>query len=491
MTRLSIGLLFLMAALGADQARAQTGDAIALELVAENISFMTEVTHSGDGSGRLFIARQTGQVVIFDGQAVLPAPFLDVSALTTPVGEQGLLGIAFHPDYAANGLFYISYTDLAGDSVVARYSVSADPDLADPASASVILTIGQPFDHHNVGQIKFGPDGMLYVGSGDGGDGETAEDLNDLLGKVLRIDVDGGVPYAIPPDNPFVGVAGASEEIWVYGLRNPWRFSFDRLTGDLFIADVGVVDREEVDFQPASSTGGENYGWNTMEGSLCFDPPAGCDPTGRVLPILEYEHVNGNCSITGGYPYRGDRYPQLQGIYFYADFCSGRVWGAFPDGAGGWLSAELLDTTDTFTTFGEDEDGELFIAHRDFVGDGRLYRIVPLFPACDVAMTQPVYAEGEAVTAGVFQLANPGPFAVAVEIKAWLGLADGANGEFLSAGADGSLVLPSGLDQDLGPIPLLPVTPGTPKGSSSFNCRLIDPVTGASLVLDQAAFEVQ
>ncbi len=473
------------------------GQAIALEPVVAGLERPVAVTHAGDGSERLFITLQSGRIVIHAGNQLLATPFLDIEAKVSCCGEQGLLSAAFHPDYANNGQFYVNYTDLAGDTVIARYTVSADANIADAASEVVVLSVVQPFVNHNGGQLKFGPDGFLYVGMGDGGSGgdpgDRAQDLGDLLGKMLRIDVDGGPPYAIPADNPFVGVVGAREEIWAYGLRNPWRFSFDRLTGDLFVADVGQGTIEEVDFQPATSSGGENYGWQLMEGNLCFNPPIDCDDGSLVLPILEYEHLDGNCSITGGYRYRGSRYPQLNGFYFYADFCSGRIWGASRDGSGEWGTVELLDSSILISTFGEDEAGELYLVRHNF-NDGTVYRIVPTFPLCDIELNQASYTAGETITTVEWRLANAGPDALEVELKAWLEIPGESLLSLLNVGDDGSLVLPSGLDIDLtdsGVQLNIPVTVGFPLGNYAINCRLLDPTTGATLSLDLNPFEIQ
>ncbi len=374
----SVGSLLLLVAVVLGAPRAAPAQSLTLEPIATGLARPVDIAHAGDGSGRLFIVLQDGRIVIHDGTGVLVSPFLDVTSLVSCCGEQGLLGLAFHPDYASNGFFYVNYTDTSGDTVIARYRVSADSDVADAGSADILLTVAQPFANHNGGQLRFGPDGFLYIALGDGGSGgdpsNRAQDLGELLGKMLRIDVDGGPPYAIPPGNPFVGVAGARAEIWALGLRNPWRFSFDRLTGDLFIADVGQGIREEVDFQPAGGSGGENYGWRLMEGSTCFNPPAGCNDGSLTLPIIEYEHVDGNCSITGGYRYRGARLPALAGLYLYADFCTGRIWMADVEAGGGWISSEALDTTDLFSAFGEDEAGELYIARHD-PSTGTVYRI--------------------------------------------------------------------------------------------------------------------
>jgi glucose/arabinose dehydrogenase len=352
--------------------------AIKAEPVVTGLSSPVDITHAGDGSGRLFIILQGGRIVIFDGVQILSPPFLDITSLVSSGGERGLLGAAFHPNYGGNGFFYVSYTDSAGDSVIARYSVSLDPNRADSTSGVILLTIPQPFSNHNSGQLHFGPDGYLYIGMGDGGSGgdpqNNGQDLGTLLGKIIRIDVDSGLPFTIPPDNPFVGIVGAREEIWSYGLRNPWRFSFDRLTGDMFIGDVGQGSWEEVDFQPANSTGGENYGWRLMEGNSCFNPAINCNNGTLSLPILVYDHSVG-CSVTGGYRYRGSKNPNLNGLYLYGDFCSGLIWGAQEDGLGGWNTTVLLDTNLSISTFGEDESGEIYFAHLSAT-DGAIYQVV-------------------------------------------------------------------------------------------------------------------
>jgi glucose/arabinose dehydrogenase len=342
--------------------------------IASGLAQPVAITHAGDGSGRLFITLQGGQIVIFDGERVLPEPFLDIVPLVSCCGERGLLSVAFHPDYEHNGLFYVNYTDVAGDTVVARYHVTSDPNSADPGSAVTVLTVTQPFANHNGGQLKFGPDGYLYIGMGDGGSGgdplDHGQDVGTLLGAMLRIDV-AGSPYAIPADNPFVGDPEAREEIWAYGLRNPWRFSFDRETGDLFIADVGQNRWEEVNLQPANSAGGENYGWRLMEASHCHEPSENCDDGSLVLPVLEYE-TGENCSVIGGYRYRGGALPELTGTYIFGDYCSGRIWGAVPAGEG-WTSRELLKRNYRITAFGEDEAGELYVAD---LREGGVYRLV-------------------------------------------------------------------------------------------------------------------
>jgi glucose/arabinose dehydrogenase len=355
------------------------GLSIQLEPVVSGLNSPVAITHAGDGTGRLFITLQTGKILIYNGSQLLATPFLEIGSLITTGGERGLLSVAFHPNYVANGFLFVDYTDLNGNTVLARYRVSADPNVVDTTTAAILLTISQPFANHNGGQLQFGPDGYLYVGTGDGGSGgdplNNAQNLDSLLGKILRIDVDAGTPYAIPPDNPFVGTIGAKPEIWARGVRNPWRFSFDRLTGDLFIADVGQDNYEEVDFQWADSAGGENYGWRLMEGNHCYNPDTGCTDDSLSLPVIEYDHSSGNCSIAGGYRYRGDLYPDLAGTYFYGDFCSGKIWGASQDGSGNWIAEELLDTGLSITTFGEDEDGELYVAQYSS-SNGAIYKII-------------------------------------------------------------------------------------------------------------------
>jgi subtilase family serine protease len=330
------------------------------------------LTNAGDGSGRLFILTQQGEILIHAGGQILPTPFLDIRTEVLCCGEQGLLGLAFHPQYETNGFFFVYYTDPTGANVVARYSVWNDANVADSDSRAILFSDLQPGANHNGGQLAFGPDNLLYIAKGDGGASNNGQNLSTRLGKILRIRPSLGEDppfYTVPSDNPFAG--GARPEIWAYGFRNPWRFSFDRLTGDLFIGDVGENRREEVDFEPADSPGGRNYGWRLMEGTLCFNPDTGCNPTGSlVLPILEYDHLLG-CSITGGFRYRGTASPSLAGVYFYADFCSGRIWAATESG-GNWTSAQALDTALSITSFGESEDGEVYVVHRG----GAVHRIV-------------------------------------------------------------------------------------------------------------------
>lgn len=335
------------------------------------------IVQPDDGSGRLFLVQQNGKIRIVAGGRLLPKPFLNVTGRISCCGERGLLGLAFHPSYRTNGFFFIYYTNTAGNVEVARYKVSANNrNVANPGSASKIITIPHPdFGNHNGGQLQFGPDGFLYMGVGDGGSGgdppNNAQNKQVLLGKLLRLDVDSGRPYRIPPDNPFVGASDARPEIWAFGLRNPWRFTFDKRTGDLFIGDVGQGSFEEVDFQPKSSRGGQNYGWRLMEGNHCFEPSSGCNPGGLTLPIVEYSHNEG-CSITGGFRYRGNQMPALRGAYIFGDFCSGIIWRARPVN-GAWQRVQIADTDFSISSFGEDSLGELYLADLN----GAVYKLVP------------------------------------------------------------------------------------------------------------------
>ncbi|HEY1013206.1 MAG TPA: PQQ-dependent sugar dehydrogenase [Herpetosiphonaceae bacterium] len=344
--------------------------AIALEPLAEGLDKPLYVTHAGDGSGRLFVAEQEGLIKLLPGGE----PFLDIRDRVGSSGnEQGLLGLAFHPKFADNGWFYVNYTDRDGDTVLARFGLAADGQRGDPASEQVILTQEQPAANHNGGMLAFGPDGLLYAGLGDGGGAndtyENAQNLRSLLGKILRLDVDGGQPYAAPADNPFVGDAAARPEIWAYGLRNPWRFSFDRASGDLYIGDVGQNRYEWLHWQPAASKGGQNYGWPIVEGSHCLRGDS-CATAGLTPPILEYEHSQG-CVITGGYVYRGAAYPFMQGTYVFADYCSGRVWGLNRAADGAWAKRDLLESGANISSFGEDEAGELYVVDLG----GTVYRL--------------------------------------------------------------------------------------------------------------------
>jgi glucose/arabinose dehydrogenase len=347
---------------GADARARFRPDRVKLELrpVAGGFEAPLYITHAGDRSDRLYVVEQVGAIRTMVNGRVDAAPFLDVSDLTEPGSERGLLGLAFHPDFEDNGRFFVDYTDTEGDTVVAEYR--ARGGRADPGSAKVLLRIEQPYPNHNGGALEFGPDGFLYIAMGDGGSAgdpeDRAENRDDPLGKLLRIDVDGASPYEIPADNPFAEGDGRPE-VWAYGLRNPWRFSFDLPTRTLWIADVGQSDREEVN-RVAFRRGGLDYGWNEMEGTACFEPPTGCDEQGRVAPITEYTHDDG-CSITGGYVYRGRRFPALRGGYFFSDFCSGKVWAIDAEGSARQRPIELLDTEHAVSSFGVDARGELYL----------------------------------------------------------------------------------------------------------------------------------
>lgn len=343
--------------------------------VMAGLELPVDIQNAGDGSGRLFIVEKHGRIRILKGGQILPIPFLDISyKVGSRYTEQGLLGLAFHPHYSQSGLFYVNYTDENGNTVIARFHVSADnPDLADPASQVDILRIDQPFNNHNGGGLAFGPDGYLYIGLGDGGsEGDpllNGQNLRTLLGKLLRIDVDHATPYAIPAGNPFAKSGGLAE-IWAYGLRNPWRFSFDRLTGDLYIADVGQDAWEEIDFVPAGMPGGMNFGWSYYEGMHPYkgQPPANAS---FIAPVTEYSHSDG-CAVTGGYVYRGSALPEWQGVYFYGDYCSGNIWGLRHSGGNAPQAKILFTTSAKITTFGVDEAGEIYLA--DY-GLGQLLRL--------------------------------------------------------------------------------------------------------------------
>ncbi|MGD9933310.1 MAG: sorbosone dehydrogenase family protein [Dehalococcoidia bacterium] len=352
--------------------------AVGLAKVVDGVDRPVAVANAGDGSGRLFVIEKEGLVRVVKGGALVAEPFLDVRDLVTDSGnEQGLLGIAFHPDYARNGRFFIAFTAAGSNANSLAEFRAGNPagDRADRDSGRVLLAIPDTRSNHNGGMVAFGPDGYLYLSTGDGGGGgdpdRAGQDVSTLQGKILRLDVDGAAPFAIPADNPFARTNGARGEIWAYGLRNPWRFSFDRETGDLWIADVGQNEYEEVNLQPAASAGGENYGWSVMEGTHCFRPADGCDTSGKVLPVHEYSHDDGGCSVTGGYRYRGADVPGLRGLYVFVDYCQRDLLALAPDGAG-WRVLSIGRTPGRVSAFGEDEAGELYLVSD---GDGGLYRI--------------------------------------------------------------------------------------------------------------------
>lgn len=353
--------------------RAQSDIDISLQAFSYGFDRPTDIVNAGDS--RLFVTEKEGyiRIVRTDGSQAT-SPFLDMSSLTSTGGlasERGLLGLAFHPDYAQNGYFYVNYTDLSENTRISRFSVSSDPDIADLNSRLDIILIDQPFGNHNGGCLRFGADGYLYVGLGDGGSSEdpldNGQDMASLLGKMIRIDVDGTAPYEIPSDNPYVGTAADTlPEIWAAGLRNPWKFNFDSESGDLWIADVGQSAWEEIDYQPANSPGGQNYGWRCYEGNhLGFG--IDCPPLEDFdAPVSEYPHFPiGHCAVTGGNVYRGASSPRLTGKYLYADYCSGQFWSLEQDGAGGWAEFEVSSTLGFgWTCFGQDYLGELYVANQ-------------------------------------------------------------------------------------------------------------------------------
>ncbi|NLS78526.1 MAG: PQQ-dependent sugar dehydrogenase [Chloroflexi bacterium] len=385
---LVLGLLAAGPALAAEPA---SWPEVAVTKVVGGIQRPVHVTHAGDGSNRLFVVEQAGRIMLAKNGAVQPVPFLDIRERVLCCGERGLLSVAFPPNYAAKGWFYVYYIDKENRSVVARFRVGADSDLADAASEEILLTVPQPYVNHKGGQLAFGPvDGYLYIGLGDGGSagdpGNRAQDPAQLLGKILRIDVESGAqPYAVPTDNPYVGDTTYRPEIWALGLRNPWRFSFDRLTGDLYIGDVGQSAYEEIDFQATTSAGGENYGWRILEALHCYSPSAGCVPPERYAPpVIEHAHAEQWVSITGGVVYRGRDHASLQGIYLYGDYGNGDIWGLRRAG-GQWANTRLLVTNYNISTFGEDERGTVLVA--DYA-TGDIYAITAAAPTATPAPTR-------------------------------------------------------------------------------------------------------
>ncbi|NBL64694.1 T9SS type A sorting domain-containing protein [Flavobacterium sp. NST-5] len=343
------------------------------------VTFATGFTNPVDiasaGDARLFVVEQAGRIKVLnpDGNTN-STPFLNITSLVSSGGERGLLGLAFHPNYATNGYFYVNYTNTSGNTVIARYSVSTtNPDVANPATASTIITINQPESNHNGGTIKFGPDGYLYIGMGDGGGaGDTnnrAQNINLLLGKMLRLDVDGGAPYAIPADNPYAGSIPGADEIWAIGLRNPWKFSFNRSNGELWIADVGQNAFEEIN-RVSSTLPGLNYGWRCYEGNAVYNS-TGCPPqSSLVSPVATYGRSQG-ASITGGYVYTGTQFPALSGKYFFADYFRNRLGMVNSDNS--ITYSNNFTGNNNFSTFGQDANGELYVAANS---QGIIYKIV-------------------------------------------------------------------------------------------------------------------
>ena len=364
---------------------APTGSTVTLVKVAD-VTDPVLAVGARDGSGRLFIVAKGGRIRILKGGTLLATPFLDISGSVSKGGEQGLLGLAFHPSFSTNRRFYVNFTNTSGDTVIREYRASAsDPDGVAAGSGRTILKISQPYANHNGGMIAFGRDGYLYIGMGDGGSagdpGKRAQNKDSLLGKMLRINVNGSTStrnYLIPSSNPYVGKPGRNE-VWQRGLRNPWRFSFDRSTGSLWIGDVGQGRYEEVDRAVRTSSGpgkGVNWGWRVMEGTHCYQPASGCDRTGKKLPLVEYSHAsNGRCAVTGGYVYRGSAIPALRGWYVYGDYCSGEVWAVASGASRPASPVRLLGTGSgrLISGFGEDNGGELYLC--DLATDA-VYRIV-------------------------------------------------------------------------------------------------------------------
>lgn len=339
------------------------------------------VTTARDGSGDIYIVEKAGRIRVAHGGTLRSDAFLDLTdRVRSSELERGLLGLAFHPAYKTNGYVYVNYTDLNGDTVVSRFTASADRHSADASSEKMVLQIKQPYANHNGGNIVFGPDGMLWIGMGDGGSAgdpqRNGQNKNTLLGKLLRIDVDHGDPYSIPPDNPFVNQPNARGEVWAFGLRNPWRWSFDLANGDLYIGDVGQNAREEIDYVRAGTHGGLNFGWNIMEGTLCYPESANCDRTGITLPVFEYRTGVEGCAIVGGYVYRGKQFPAMNGLYFFGDNCNSTIWSLVRGTDGNWKRAVAVPPADSsigVSSFGQDEAGEIYVTG---LSSGTVYRLV-------------------------------------------------------------------------------------------------------------------
>ncbi len=376
-------LMLVLFATASTSAFAQTK--LKLQQVGNSFGQPLLVTNPFGETDRIFVVDQNGRIYIVKNGVQLSTPFLDVNPISSSGGERGLLGLAFHPQFASNGYFFINFTDNSGDTQISRYQVSStNADVADSASRYDILNIDQPYSNHNGGCIRFGPDGYLYIGTGDGGSANDpqnrAQNGNSLLGKMLRIDIDNGAPYAIPPSNPFVSNSGVRDEIWALGLRNPWRFNFDSATGDMYIADVGQNEWEYIHFEPAGDAGGRNYGWKIIEGSHCFSPSTNCNTSGLEMPIFEYGHTffpAFNCCIVGSEVYRGKSMARMQGRYFFTDSCSQDLWSFRYNSATNTVSDYVDHTAESNVagsgkSLGTDGNGEVYVCRSAYI-----YRLVP------------------------------------------------------------------------------------------------------------------
>jgi len=479
-TYLALGAAALAAALAPPDARA----AVFVEKVAGSLNRPTNIVHAGDDTGRTFVSEQPGTIRVYHDWAPPGSDpgsvFLDISALVNPNGEQGLLGLAFHPLYATNGFFYVYYTETDGNhNVVARYHVSADPDAADPLSGMIILSITHnTAGNHNGGRLEFGPDNYLYIGTGDGGSTpNNAQDLTNLLGKILRIDVDSGFPYAIPPTNPFFNQPPKRGEIWAYGVRNPWRFSFDRDTGDLFIGDVGLSTREEVDYQLAGDSGSQNYGWPLMEGTVCKSGSPKCTDGSLTLPILEYPHGTGNCAITGGLRNRSPNLPNWLGQYLYADYCTGDMWAATQGTNGMWTSAVVWDFNTTISTFGLDEAGDVYVAAHF---KGEVYRLRGTLPV--LSISDAIVTEGNSGTRpAVFQVTLSAADNATISVPYSTMAGSAGPGDFMAT--SGTLTIPPGMTTASISVPVIGDVMDEPNEAFQL---LLGPATGAALSRTQA-----
>ena len=462
---------------------------IGLELVLSGLSSPVFVTNAGDGTNRLFIIEQGGIIKVLQPGGTTPTVFLNITARVLSGGERGLLGLAFHPNYASNRRFFVYYTRSPdGALVIAEYLVSSsNPNQAETTEA-VILTVAHPQTNHNGGTIEFGPDNFLYVALGDGGinpgASNPAQNMNNLLGKTLRIDIDIPSPpllYSSPPSNPFYGAIPGLDEIWASGMRNPYRFSFDRLTGVLYLADVGWNDKEEVDIV----TKGGNYGWSVYEGTTCTNTqPALCIPGNFIPPTIEYGHTGSRCAVVGGYVYRGSRSSLPVGSYVYGDDCTGEIF-ILENGT----TSVLLDTAITISSFGQDENGEIYV-----VGlEGTVNRIISATnPASlEIQLNDTTYVNGEMVTATDFRLKNPGTAPAKAELKVSLIIPGLAPISILNLGGDGTLQIAAGTNQNLGPLTLFTVNSSFPRGDYQLNSRVLNPVTGKLGSEDINAFTIQ